>query len=36
MYDDNAQLFEMEEKDLMKDLKELPRYCNGQSYSFHR
>mmetsp|Transcript_15514 Transcript_15514/g.21240 ORF Transcript_15514/g.21240 Transcript_15514/m.21240 type:complete len:542 (-) Transcript_15514:186-1811(-) len=25
MFDDNAQLFEMEEKDLMKDLKELPR-----------
>ena len=25
MFDDNAQLFEMEEKDLMKDLKDLPR-----------
>eukprot|EP01036_Dinobryon_divergens_P022737 gene22737-31024_t len=25
MYDDNAELFQMEEKDLMKDLKELPR-----------
>eukprot|EP01038_Epipyxis_sp_PR26KG_P005497 gene5497-7609_t len=24
MYDDNAQLFEMEEKDLMRDLKDLP------------
>ena len=25
MYDDNSELFQMEEKDLMKDLKELPR-----------
>lgn len=25
MYDENAQLFEMEEKDLMQDLKDLPR-----------
>ena len=25
VYDDNAELFQMEEKDLMKDLKELPR-----------
>uniref|UniRef100_A0A7S3HF70 Calmodulin n=1 Tax=Spumella elongata TaxID=89044 RepID=A0A7S3HF70_9STRA len=25
MYEDNAQLFEMEEKDLMRDLKDLPR-----------
>lgn len=25
IFDDNAQLFEMEEKDLMRDLKELPR-----------
>jgi len=25
MYDDNSQLFEMEEKDLMSDLKDLPR-----------
>lgn len=25
LYDDNATLFEMEEKDLMKDLKDLPR-----------
>jgi len=26
MYRENKELFEMEEKDLMKDLKDLPRY----------